>query len=552
MPDISIFNKNVCCTEKYIRVHYCDFYNYIMSKYPDDIIFQEKLYWFFNGLTTHPLCKCGQRLKFLSFGRGYSMFCSKKCSRNDEVIKQKIRETSIERYGGVGTASQILNDKKINTTKNKYGVEIAMRSKCVKEKKNNTCLKKYGVAHILQLRDMCEKVHKNIRKTNNEKYGVDYAFQLKKIQEKSSDTVRNRYGVENIMHLDCIKDKMKDTIQNRYGVENIMHLDCMKDKIRNSIKNRIIDSNDDILDVFYDVNYKLSKYKCSCPHIKCNLCDEKSFLIHPSNYWMRKHYNIELCTHLNPVTDKKLKGTWIENYICSILDELNITYIRNTRTVIYPKELDVYIPEFNLAIECNGDYWHSLKDKKYHIDKLNACHSNGIELMTIWEDQLIHNRSYIENLIKSKFESHKYELNYSQIPNKEAVKFVNKYGYTKKHKSAYYLGAYYNSSLLAIIGYNVNSNTTIINQIYTKFGCFIQGTILRDLKSVFSNRTYLLMDNDEGCTNMLKTMGYDMVVKYQIVKTNYILPNSYLRLYHKPNIPHYPIYNSGISKFIIK
>ena len=36
------------------------------------------------------------------------------------------------------------------------------------------------------------------------------------------------------------------------------------------------------------------------------------------------------------------------------------------------KELDIFIPEHNLAIEINGIYRHSdkFKDEKYHINKL--------------------------------------------------------------------------------------------------------------------------------------------------------------------------------------
>jgi hypothetical protein len=39
------------------------------------------------------------------------------------------------------------------------------------------------------------------------------------------------------------------------------------------------------------------------------------------------------------------------------------------------KELDFYIPDLNLAIECNGIYWHSdkLRDIRYHYNKTKEC-----------------------------------------------------------------------------------------------------------------------------------------------------------------------------------
>ena len=39
------------------------------------------------------------------------------------------------------------------------------------------------------------------------------------------------------------------------------------------------------------------------------------------------------------------------------------------------KELDIYLPNLNIAIEYNGLYWHGEKnkDKNYHLEKYNLC-----------------------------------------------------------------------------------------------------------------------------------------------------------------------------------
>jgi hypothetical protein len=54
------------------------------------------------------------------------------------------------------------------------------------------------------------------------------------------------------------------------------------------------------------------------------------------------------------------------------------------------KELDLYIPDFNVAIEINGLYWHSEKfrDKWYHFEKWEKCRENGITLLTFYSDDL--------------------------------------------------------------------------------------------------------------------------------------------------------------------
>ncbi len=91
----------------------------------------------------------------------------------------------------------------------------------------------------------------------------------------------------------------------------------------------------------------------------------------------------------------------------ALLDELGISWvatttIRNTSfneaaifyyvSKVYPSatkyhkdgiELDVYIPELNVAIEYDGSYWHS---KEKDLEKNKYCKENGITLYRIRED----------------------------------------------------------------------------------------------------------------------------------------------------------------------
>lgn len=62
--------------------------------------------------------------------------------------------------------------------------------------------------------------------------------------------------------------------------------------------------------------------------------------------------------------------------------------LHNTRRVITPLELDVYLPDLNLAIEYNGTYWHSSKcnkDEYYHLNKSLLCREKGIRLIHLYE-----------------------------------------------------------------------------------------------------------------------------------------------------------------------
>lgn len=87
-----------------------------------------------------------------------------------------------------------------------------------------------------------------------------------------------------------------------------------------------------------------------------------------------------------------------EQEIQQFLQSLNIPFEVNVRNIISPYELDIYIPQFNLAIEYCGLYWHSEqqgKNKNYHQQKLQLCQQQNIRLLTIFSDEWINKNELI-------------------------------------------------------------------------------------------------------------------------------------------------------------
>lgn len=84
------------------------------------------------------------------------------------------------------------------------------------------------------------------------------------------------------------------------------------------------------------------------------------------------------------------------------LNKRNIKFKINSFNILKEKELDFYLPDYNLAIECNGDYWHStkFKNKDYHLHKYNLCKSRGIRLIQIPEFQWNTNKEWVISLIE--------------------------------------------------------------------------------------------------------------------------------------------------------
>ena len=95
----------------------------------------------------------------------------------------------------------------------------------------------------------------------------------------------------------------------------------------------------------------------------------------------------------------------------------NILIYHNTRTIIKPYELDIYIPELKLAFEFNGMFWHSnrgirrrtkgkFKTSKYHKMKSKICKSKGIKLIHIpeylWVNEKERTCAYLSKQVKDR------------------------------------------------------------------------------------------------------------------------------------------------------
>lgn len=99
----------------------------------------------------------------------------------------------------------------------------------------------------------------------------------------------------------------------------------------------------------------------------------------------------------------------IELLIENELDSLGVEY-RPDRTIIGPKEIDIYIPEFKLGIEAHGLIYHgevgvfagSGKSKNYHVDKADRADAAGIQLLQFFEPEIREKSKIIFGMLRSK------------------------------------------------------------------------------------------------------------------------------------------------------
>lgn len=87
------------------------------------------------------------------------------------------------------------------------------------------------------------------------------------------------------------------------------------------------------------------------------------------------------------------------------LYELMSTYaddiIRNDRVLLEGHELDLYCPSLKLAVEFNGEYWHSVErlGSSYHRIKSDMCAKAGVRLIHVFEWEWRDRRDACESII---------------------------------------------------------------------------------------------------------------------------------------------------------
>lgn len=128
------------------------------------------------------------------------------------------------------------------------------------------------------------------------------------------------------------------------------------------------------------------------------LCREHGpFLQSPTNHLTAKVG----CTRCNHMKSSQ------EDAIADFLSKFT-PVVRRSRKIIAPKELDIYLPGKQLAVEYCGMFWHSHFDvdneranRHNHANKYKACAEQGIRLLTIYESEWLERQPQIKRLLRN-------------------------------------------------------------------------------------------------------------------------------------------------------
>jgi very-short-patch-repair endonuclease len=379
------------------------------------------------------------------------------CGNEKELTYNKYIK-NIKKYNLYTCSNKCSSIKNKKTNLEKYGSENYSN----REKYKKTCLEKYGVENSFQILDTKEK----IKKTNIKKYGVESANSSDIVKNNKKKSLLKKYGVDSYSKTNEYKEKMKLYNQNKeyknqklktftntciekYGVSHTSNMPEIRKKIKNSnqntYQNKIIDNN--ILIVDFD----RKGYICKCDYCKNN------FFINYSILKNRKKSKTVICTICNPIQQQtsgmeiQLQHFIKENYDTEILI--------NKRNIIYPYELDIYLPELKLAFEFNGLWWHNElnKENNYHLNKTEKCEKQGIQLIHIYEDDWIYKQEIVKSFILNKLNKTSNKIyarncEIKEINDNNLIKeFLDKNHIQGFIGSKIKLGLFYNNELISLM-----------------------------------------------------------------------------------------------------
>ena len=298
-----------------------------------------------------------------------------------------------------------------------------------KNKIEITNMKRYGVKSTLSNPDTKEKIKNSLML----KFGVDNPFSSLEIQNKIKNTNLLNYGYTNPSKSQKIKNKITETHLSKYGFGRASQ-SHISDYIWNILNSK-----------------KLLKEKYLESFSGNDLA--KDLGISPWLLFKQLHkLNIDLKPCVQSKEEKKIieliKSIGVENIVIQ------------DKSILFPQEIDIYLPDYQIGFEINGIYWHSEskgKNKYYHRNKSKKAYENGVKLIHFTDIDINQNFNKVENKIKTLLKLNKKiyarKCIIKNVELKDEISFLNNYHFQNYVPSKICLGLYYENELVSVMSF---------------------------------------------------------------------------------------------------
>lgn len=201
------------------------------------------------------------------------------------------------------------------------------------------------------------------------------------------------------LHANGKLSRERPAVVRKLNRDDLIRLYCYEHKLLSEIskelkvKSQTLSREMDRLDI-------PKEFYRECP--QCNemfSCKNRS-MVNPSSNKFKK-----FCSRGCFLSSRNQSDTWIERATEQKLKDLSLRYVKQYE--VGRMTLDFYLPDFNLAVEVNGDFWHCNPDiygktkpiHKYHERiiakdkrKLKQLDALGYEVLIIWENDISENK----------------------------------------------------------------------------------------------------------------------------------------------------------------
>lgn len=231
--------------------------------------------------------------------------------------------------------------------------------------------------------------------------------------------------------------------------------------------------------------------------------------------------------------------------------ELNIFPTICDRRSVSGYELDIHVKEQKIAIEFNGNYFHSeiggRTHPDYHLNKLNKCEEENINLIQIFEDEWKYKKDICQSMIRNrlgktvnKIFARKCEI--KEIDHNVKNLFLHHNHIQGEDQSRIKLGLFYDSELVSVMTFSVprydKSYEWELSRFCTKLNTTVVGGASKLLKHFIKNYNpksiISYADRRWSVGNLYKQLGFEQT-RISSPRYYYMKKSRYLVREHRSN-----------------
>lgn len=166
---------------------------------------------------------CGKEITYKCSPHRIKKYCSVGCVAIAPETREKVKKTTLERYGAENAMHlDKFKQKAMDSQIKKFG-KLAFNT----DKQKQTMMERYGVTVPAKNKEIQKKIQETQYKNN----GGVYAFNT----EKQRQTMIERYGGAGSMSSPEVREKLRRTLMERYGCENPMQIPEVKERVMSKI-----------------------------------------------------------------------------------------------------------------------------------------------------------------------------------------------------------------------------------------------------------------------------------------------------------------------------